>query len=78
MQDVAAVVSETRAIPACAAGAPKFQKTTGRFPGRLEAAVARDLSVVWRQLLLGCEPTAASESFNCPLARCGGRVLCFL
>ncbi|PRW59832.1 hypothetical protein C2E21_1603 [Chlorella sorokiniana] len=49
------------------AGAEKRQRTTGRFADRLEAAVARDLCVIWLQLRLGCDPAAAGEAFNCPL-----------
>lgn len=60
------------APPAAAAGGPKVQKSTGRFSDRLEAAVARDYCLIWRQLALGRDPGAVAESFNCPLSRWAG------
>ena len=58
------------AMPAGAKGAKGRNRSAGCFGAVEEAAVARDIAVVWRRLALNESVHGATERFNVPLDRC--------
>ncbi len=43
---------------------PEVDRSAGVFSSRAEAAVARDLALMWRQRGLGASLDSASEAYN--------------
>ena len=52
-----------------AGSARRVSKSLGCFSSMEEAALARDIAVIWKQLGVGASPHAASEKLNAPIGR---------